>query len=183
VKRGETAKLICEVHGAKPVTIKWMRQSARTGKYEELNLDYVPESFTFPRYTALEKNFEPTLDSVNSGQHAKHSHHSYVNNNRTLFELHINSVNSADNGRYECHARNDFGEDRRRIDLYVQDVPGAIRDLHINTMWSRDVSISWLTPEALGNSPIIQYVVQYWKEVVRSPNQSSGSFGPTSGPR
>src|SRR5699024_12706271 len=66
VKRGETAKLVCEVHGAKPVSIKWLRQNVRTGKYEELNLDYVPEAFTYPRYTALEKNLDRKSTRLNS---------------------------------------------------------------------------------------------------------------------
>lgn len=185
VKRGETAKLVCEAHGAKPVTIQWLRQNTRTGKFEVLNLDYVPDSFTYPRYTAIEKNFENGGSSGSSsaligGNHKVHGHHSnnhYVKNNRTLFELHINSVNSNDNGRYECHVRNGFGEDRRRIDLFVQDVPAAVRDLHINSIWSRDVLVTWLSPEAIGNSPILQYVVQYWKEVVKTVEGVNNNVG------
>ncbi|KAH9405213.1 hypothetical protein TYRP_001055, partial [Tyrophagus putrescentiae] len=188
VKRGETAKLVCEAHGAKPVTIQWLRQNTRTGKFEVLNLDYVPDSFTYPRYTAIEKNFENggsggssgSSSALIGGNHKVHGHHSnnhYVKNNRTLFELHINSVNSNDNGRYECHVRNGFGEDRRRIDLFVQDVPAAVRDLHINSIWSRDVLVTWLSPEAIGNSPILQYVVQYWKEVVKTVEGVNNNVG------
>lgn len=179
VKRGETAKLVCEAHGARPVSVQWLRQNVRNGKYEKLNLDFVPESFTYPRYTAIEKNFDPALLSSPNGGHKAHGHR-YVNNNRTIFELHINSVNSMDNGRYECHIRNGFGEDRRRIDVFVQDVPAEVRQVHINSMWSRDVLITWQSPEMIGNSPIVQYVVQYWKEV-RMPNQSNNQANPSSG--
>lgn len=174
VKRGETAKLVCEVNGAKPVTIKWYRQNGRTGKFEEIDLDLVPESFTYPRYTALEKNFDQTNQSGGKGHHLHGINRHYVNNNRTLFELHINSVNSMDNGRYECVARNGYGEDHRRLDLFVQDVPGPVRQLHVNTIWSREVLITWLSPEMIGNSPIIQYVIQYWKEV-RLVNQTQST--------
>lgn len=144
----------------------------------------MPDSFTYPRYTAIEKNYEQQNNDANNnigGVHKVHGHHSnnhYVKNNRTFFELHINSVNSNDNGRYECLVRNAFGEDRRRVDLFVQDVPAAVRELHINSMWSRDVLITWLSPEAIGNSALVQYVVQYWKEVTKtdsgSPAASSG---------
>lgn len=177
VKRGETAKLICETFGARPVSILWLRQNARTGEFEPLDLDYISESYTFPRYATFEKNFDSFFGPNNTGPSTSVSKHlPFVNNNRTLFELHINTVNSFDNGQYACRSRNEFGEDTRRINLFVQDVPAAVRQVHVDQIWSRDVSISWLSPETIGNSPIIQYVIQYWK-VVNSDNRSSTGSG------
>ena len=190
VKRGDTAKLVCEVFGAKPLTIQWRRQVIRTGKYEEINLDQLLETFTYPRYTAFEKNFDffsssfSSLSNPDNGNwkldrhsynHYSPKNHPFVNNNRTLFELHINSVNSADNGRYECYVRNDYGEDYRRLDLFVQDVPATVRNVHVNAILSRDILITWLSPEMNGNLPILQYVVQYWKEIVATASPPSHS--------
>lgn len=182
VKRGDTAKLICEPFGAKPLSIEWLKQNVRTGEFEPLNLDFVSDSYTFPRFTVFEKNFDISFDYTEGNLSSGVGKLPFVNNNRTLFELHINSVNSADNGQYACRARNEFGGDIRRINLFVQDVPASVRQVHVDQIWSRDVSISWLSPEAIGNSPIVQYVVQYWK-VMQSQNRSTSGVPVSSGYR
>ncbi|KPM05295.1 cell adhesion molecule-like protein 7 [Sarcoptes scabiei] len=179
VKRGETAKLICETFGAKPINIFWLRQNVQSGEFEPINFDYTQESFSFPRYVPLEKNFDSDFNSdylsaSNSDPLLKPN--PFVNNNRTLFELHINSVDSFDNGLYACRSRNDFGEDLRRINLFVQDVPAAVRQLRLTQIWTSEASISWFSPDSIGNSPILHYTVQYWRET-RLPNSTMVSSG------
>lgn len=189
-KRGETARLVCETFGAKPVAVEWLRQNALSLKWEPINLDYVAESFSFPRYTALEKNYDTTFNTATAatdfGSIAPVTRDNgvpgwkslpYVNNNRTLFELHINSVVGSDTGHYACKASNEFGEDFRSINLFVQDVPATVRKLLVDQIWSRDVSVSWMTPESMGNSALTQYIVQYWKEIAITPSPSTiGSY-------
>ncbi|XP_027206276.2 uncharacterized protein LOC113799780 [Dermatophagoides pteronyssinus] len=184
VKRGETAKLICEAFGARPLQIEWLKQQSITGEFKRLDLDYVPDFVnSFPRYTALEKNFDSTYfeqwefnsPQINNNKESMKSI-PYVNNNRTLFELHINSVDSMDNGQYGCRIWNDYGEDIRRINLFVQDVPGQVRQLQLDQIWTSEASISWSTPESIGNLPLTQYLLQYWKEI-RLPNLTMISSG------
>lgn len=160
VKRGETAKLTCEIFGAKPITLVWVKQNIQNGEFETLGLNPFFDQYS-NRYSVIEKNFDEHY--FDDGPDLKTL--PYVNNNRTLFELHINSVNSADNGQYGCRARNEFGEDFRRINLFVQDVPAMVRDIKLNQIWTNEASINWLSPDTIGNSPITQYIVQYWKEI------------------
>jgi len=143
VKRSDTAKLVCEAFGAKPITITWYRQDS------DANLAAIPlepTSNSFPRYTTFEKNFDDYIA------------------NKTVFELHINSVDSTDSGQYICKAANAFGDDVRTINLFVQDVPSIPQNVRIDQRWSRDVSISWSAPNNNGNSPIMNYIIQYWKD-------------------
>ncbi len=145
VKRSDTAKIVCEAFGAKPITITWFRQQS-DGNLEAISLE--SNSNSFPRYTTFEKNFDDFIA------------------NKTIFELHINSVDSSDSGQYVCKASNPFGDDSRTVNLFVQDVPSIPTNVRIDQKWSRDVSISWSAPNSNGNSPIINYVIQYWKDNV-----------------
>lgn len=189
VKRGDTARLTCEAHGARPMTVTWLKQNSRTLDFETID----SETISNARFTQFEKNYDTGFDSSSSSSSSSSSPSRtspYVNNNHSLFELHIASVSGSESGQYACRVRNQFGEETKRINLFVQDVPAVVRQFRIDQIWSREVSISWQSPEAMGNSPITQYVVQYWREVRITPapstvinynnnnsnNQSDGSF-------
>ena len=162
MKRGENAKLTCEVYGALPLTIKWFAMDFKHSTYKELNLN--AEEFPFPRIKSSIEHRSPGPSAVRS----------FVHNNLTVAQLIIHGVSAADNGRYQCHAQNEFGKAVRTIDLLVQDVPGTVPDVQISQIWSRDISLHWYTPDVSGNSALTGYTVQYWKELKSSGGGSGG---------
>lgn len=150
-KRGDTAKLICEAFGDKPIKVTWFKQKP-DGGLSSLTLDQT--SSTYPRYTGFEKHFSNDERDKNT--------------NKTIFELLINNVDSNDSGQYVCKASNQFGEDVRTIMVLVQDVPNAPHNVRIEQKWSRDATVSWSVPTSNGNSMITNYVIQYWRDNVTS---------------
>ena len=75
-------------------------------------------------------------------------------------ELGISHTYRQDSGFYMCIASNAFGKDELMIQLVIQEVPEAPKNLRINSQLSRSIQISWNIPFS-GNSPIDKYVVQY----------------------
>lgn len=47
---------------------------------------------------------------------------------------------------------------------HFTDVPSPPENLAVDGAWSRGVSLTWTPPRNNGNSPISNYVIQYWKE-------------------
>ncbi|XP_070509703.1 cell adhesion molecule Dscam1 isoform X3 [Chironomus tepperi] len=75
-------------------------------------------------------------------------------------ELGISHTYRQDSGIYICIANNAFGQDELMIQLIVQEVPEAPKNLRINLQQSKTIQISWNIPFS-GNSPIEEYIVQY----------------------
>lgn len=75
-------------------------------------------------------------------------------------ELGISHTYRQDSGIYVCIANNAYGQDELMIQLVVQEVPEAPKNLRINLQQSRTIQISWNIPFS-GNSPIEEYILQY----------------------
>ena len=45
-----------------------------------------------------------------------------------------------------------------------------VENVEIEQLWSRSASIHWSRPQNDGNSKILRYIIQYWKEKITSPN-------------
>lgn len=56
---------------------------------------------------------------------------------------------------------------------FLADVPDAPKELVINQVWSRSVSLRWTVVQQDGQSPLIGYVIEYWRERA-DPNSISG---------
>ncbi|XP_063540746.1 cell adhesion molecule Dscam2 [Cydia strobilella] len=75
-------------------------------------------------------------------------------------ELSILQTYRQDTGALTCRASNAYGQDEMLIHLVIQEVPEMPKNIRIIDQQSRSIQISWTQPYA-GNSPIINYIVQY----------------------
>lgn len=85
-------------------------------------------------------------------------------------ELGIERTIRQDTGIFICSASNAYGSDDMNIQLIVQEIPEAPRNVRVVDQQSRSIGISWTYPYA-GNSPITNYVVQYKPGAESWPNQ------------
>ncbi|XP_053206727.1 cell adhesion molecule DSCAM-like [Panonychus citri] len=76
--------------------------------------------------------------------------------------LTIRSADLVDDGSYLCLAENEFGKDERNIRVTIIEAPPAPQNLMIRQAWSRSVSLNWAAPSS-NASPILGYIVRYWK--------------------
>lgn len=75
----------------------------------------------------------------------------------------IRTVGRPDGLTYKCIGENDYGNDERLIKLMVVEVPSRPMNVRAKDSWSRSASLVWSSPFS-GNSPIISYIVQYWRK-------------------
>ncbi|XP_059483764.1 cell adhesion molecule Dscam2 [Neocloeon triangulifer] len=75
-------------------------------------------------------------------------------------ELGISHTYRHDTGVFSCHASNSYGQDEMSIQLIVQEVPEAPKNIRVSDQQSRSLQLSWSQPYA-GNSPLTGYLVQY----------------------
>lgn len=75
----------------------------------------------------------------------------------------IRTVGRADGLTYKCVTENEYGNDERLIKLMVVEVPSRPLNVRVKDAWSRSSSLVWSTPFA-GNSPIVSYIIQYWRK-------------------
>ncbi|XP_040566562.1 cell adhesion molecule Dscam1 isoform X3 [Lepeophtheirus salmonis] len=77
-----------------------------------------------------------------------------------LSTLTIRSVRRSDSGEFICEAGNDFGTSSISIFLSVVESPEPPSSVHITELSSRSINLAWY-PAYDGNSPVLQYIVQY----------------------
>ncbi|XP_049800134.1 Down syndrome cell adhesion molecule-like protein Dscam2 [Schistocerca nitens] len=65
-----------------------------------------------------------------------------------------------DSAGFECRASNRYGSDLRRMRLVVQEPPEVPAGLTVLAVSSRAANLTWQQPYD-GNSPILEYIVQY----------------------
>ncbi|CAH1168788.1 unnamed protein product [Phyllotreta striolata] len=75
-------------------------------------------------------------------------------------ELGIERTIRQDTGIFICSASNAFGNDDMNIQLIVQEVSEPPRNVKVMDQLARSIGVSWTQPYA-GNSPILNYIVQY----------------------
>ncbi|XP_044744906.1 Down syndrome cell adhesion molecule-like protein Dscam2 isoform X2 [Coccinella septempunctata] len=85
-------------------------------------------------------------------------------------ELGIERTIRQDTGIFTCSASNAYGSDDMNIQLIVQEIPEAPRNVRVTDQLSRSIGISWTQPYA-GNSPITNYIIQYKPGSEVWPNQ------------
>jgi hypothetical protein len=67
----------------------------------------------------------------------------------------IRNIQMSDHGSYECYARNNYSEDRKRFEIIVQNVPDRIEKIFIDD----SNRISWIEPFD-GNADIMKYILR-----------------------
>ncbi|XP_066154117.1 cell adhesion molecule Dscam1 isoform X2 [Euwallacea fornicatus] len=92
-------------------------------------------------------------------------------------ELGIERTIRQDTGIFICSASNAYGSDDMNIQLIVQEIPEAPRNVRVVDQQSRSIGITWTYPYA-GNSPITNYIVQYKPGAEVWPNQPSKVTAP-----
>lgn len=75
-------------------------------------------------------------------------------------ELSIERTIRQDTTTFTCGATNAYGQDEMHIQLIVQEIPEAPRNVRVIEQLSRSIGLSWTLGFA-GNSPINSYIVQY----------------------
>ncbi|XP_064480163.1 cell adhesion molecule Dscam1-like [Ornithodoros turicata] len=75
-------------------------------------------------------------------------------------EMKIHAADRRDSALFSCLGTNEYGQDETRIQLIVQEPPGAPFNVHSSNIVSRAFTVSWDQPYT-GNSPISSYKVQY----------------------
>ncbi|KAI4469263.1 titin [Holotrichia oblita] len=75
-------------------------------------------------------------------------------------ELSIERTIRQDTTTFTCSATNAYGQDEMHIQLIVQEIPEAPRNVRVIEQLSRSIGLSWTLGFA-GNSPINSYIVQY----------------------
>nr|AVV62006.1 Dscam [Limulus polyphemus] len=88
--------------------------------------------------------------------------------------LYIIDPDRSDSGIFSCLASNAFGHDETNIQLIVQEPPDNPQSVKVGSFTSRSVTLSWLPPFT-GNSPIVEYVVQWKKKEDKWQQHSSNS--------
>lgn len=83
----------------------------------------------------------------------------------------IRTVNRVDGLTYKCVGENEYGNDERLIKLLVVEVPSRPMNVRVKDAWSRSASLVWSAPFA-GNSPIVNYIIQYWRKNSNEAGQS-----------
>ncbi|XP_025832144.1 Down syndrome cell adhesion molecule-like protein Dscam2 isoform X2 [Agrilus planipennis] len=75
-------------------------------------------------------------------------------------ELGIERTIRQDTGTFTCFASNAYGQDEMNVQLIVQEIPEPPKNVRVTEQLSRSIGLLWSEPYS-GNSPIINYIVQY----------------------
>ncbi|KAG8195693.1 hypothetical protein JTE90_002957 [Oedothorax gibbosus] len=140
VRKGEAARLACDVTGDDPISVKWVKKQnaieIRPGSRFEVN--------------------QRRSSTASSGSYSSKKHELYT------FELLVRDSQQGDGGAYACVAKNDFGEHRGEVILDVLEPTSSPRGVRITEISSRSTRVSW-QPPLPSNSPVLKYHVRYWK--------------------
>ncbi|XP_015789143.1 Down syndrome cell adhesion molecule-like protein Dscam2 isoform X2 [Tetranychus urticae] len=75
-------------------------------------------------------------------------------------EILIRDADRRDSALFTCNTFNSFGKDETNIQLLLQEPPDPPQDIKIVDHDGRSATVSW-SPPYPGNSPIIDYIIQY----------------------
>ena len=77
-----------------------------------------------------------------------------------LSELTISKVARQDSGYFYCYARNSYGQDELNIQLIIQEIPEAPKNIQILHQESNSITLEWSQPYE-GNNAILNYIIQF----------------------
>ncbi|ROT77750.1 Down syndrome cell adhesion molecule isoform, partial [Penaeus vannamei] len=80
-------------------------------------------------------------------------------------EVRVTNVTPQDSAVIACTATNAYGSHTHNMELKVQDVPEAPRDLRVTREGSRSVTVTWAAPPS-PNTPITHYVIHLKTQTV-----------------
>ncbi|XP_015789024.1 Down syndrome cell adhesion molecule-like protein Dscam2 [Tetranychus urticae] len=138
VKKGDSLSLSCNASGDEPIVYQW--------KKDDIDLDQL---MIGGRYR-LDENKKSSQENFASGS-----------------ILAIGVVDRSDSALFTCTSTNSYGSAEKTFRLIVQEPPETPINLNLNEIKSDSVLLTWSEPYN-GNSPIIEYIVQY---------RSTGSSG------
>ncbi|GFQ75278.1 down syndrome cell adhesion molecule, partial [Trichonephila clavata] len=135
IRKGEAARLVCDVTGNGPINVKWVKKQS------------VIEIHPGSRFEANQRRTNPSA---------------YSKQDQYSFELLVRDSQQVDGGIYSCVARNDYGEHKGDVTLDVLEPTSSPRGVRISEITSRSTRVSW-QPPLPSNSPVLKYHVRYWK--------------------
>lgn len=91
-----------------------------------------------------------------------------------LSEVQVSQVTRQDTGLYVCFARNAYGQQERTIKLVVLEPPASPAEIFVKEIGSYEVTVHWAEPYN-GNSPVLRYIIQYWKDSGVTPKLEEGT--------
>lgn len=144
VKRGDSAKLVCEAFGTRPIAIQWLRQDSSDSRLTPLAIPMFGTT-EFGGSSSLSSSEEVTkFNPFSSSQSSaplpdeRSSHGSEATSTgsqaarfsafqkdfpgpeeRTSFELQILSSELSDSALYVCKISNEFGDDTKNMELTI----------------------------------------------------------------
>ncbi|XP_042896897.1 cell adhesion molecule Dscam1-like isoform X2 [Parasteatoda tepidariorum] len=135
IRKGESARLVCDVIGDGPINVKWVKKQT------------VIEIHPGSRFEANQRRSNPAT---------------YTKYEQYNFELLIRDSQQIDAGLYTCIAKNDYGEHKGEVTLDVLEPSASPRGVRITEITSRSTRVSW-QPPLPSNSHVLKYHVRYWK--------------------
>lgn len=101
--------------------------------------------------------------------------HQNVHGNCVLSKVSLISSTLNDSGIYACSASNPYGSGKKSIQLLVQGIPHPPRSLRTLEIASREITLTWDKPFD-GNSPLLDYLIQYTYHNGKRVTQALHSF-------
>lgn len=132
MKKSESVRLTCNASGDNPLSYSW--------KKDDVDLEQL---MIGGRYRMEENKKTSVSDNLISS-----------------VDLIIGSVDRSDSALFTCISTNPFGSAEKTFRLIVQETPETPINLNIGEVKSDSLLISWSEPYN-GNSPIMEYIVQY----------------------
>ncbi|XP_068223029.1 cell adhesion molecule Dscam1-like isoform X2 [Palaemon carinicauda] len=149
VTAGQRARLTCESHGDLPITAIWSTGNPPT----RISSSDSSKGRLTIKETILsdDSSLSSSSSSSSSGTLSEEGEEGF----RSV--LTVNTKSRHDSKVFYCLASNVYGNDTKRVNLIVQEVPGTAGTPRVVDSGSRSVNITWSPPSHDGNSPISIY--------------------------
>ncbi|KAK7021096.1 hypothetical protein SK128_026418, partial [Halocaridina rubra] len=152
VTAGRRARLECEAQGDLPITAIW---SSGHPPNRIPTSDLSKGRLTIKETVIGDDDSSPSSPSASSLSGGNSLKDSNEEGFRSI--LSINTKSRHDSKVFYCLASNVYGNDTKKINLIVQEVPGTPGSPRVVDSGSRIVNITWSHPSHDGNSPISIY--------------------------
>ncbi|XP_054716747.1 cell adhesion molecule DSCAM-like [Uloborus diversus] len=95
--------------------------------------------------------------------------------NGLMSELSIFRAIRKDAGLYTCSATNSYGQQQRTVKLIILEPPSSPSEVQVRDVKRTEVTVQWVAPHS-GNSPILRYLLQYWRDTGGPPKLEEASI-------